>query len=93
MAMWEVRRGERMVDMTEQTEVLMRAKTAGFSGAVITCSDHSHSGPGVSVRAPFSITGRPVDHWDDDDMDENDQCKGPRLVAHYVCGWISWGVV
>jgi len=39
--MWEVRRGERMVNMTEQTEVLMRAKTAGFSGVVITCRDHS----------------------------------------------------
>jgi hypothetical protein len=42
-----------MVSMTEQADVLVRAKTAGFSGVVITCRDHSSWAPGVSVKVLF----------------------------------------
>jgi hypothetical protein len=54
MARWEVRRGEPVVSMTEQTEVLVRAKTAGFSGVVIACWGCSGWDPGVSARAFFN---------------------------------------
>jgi len=48
-----------MVNMTEQTEVLMRAKTAGFSGVVITCRDHSSWAWASSMRV-LSLSAQDV---------------------------------
>lgn len=63
-----------MVSMTEQTEVLMRAKTAGFSGAVIACWGCSGWGPGVSARA-FLYSDQGVD---------------PVVLGGEDACWLNW---
>jgi hypothetical protein len=65
-----------MVSMTEQTEVLVRAKTAGFSGVVVTCLDHSSWGPGVSVRGLFF----PSQGVDQEALGSEDGRPSPLLV-------------
>ena len=74
-----------MVSMTEQTEVLVRAKTAGFSGVVITCSDYSSWGPGVRVRALFF----PSQGVDQAVLGSEDGSASPLLVDLLTIGMMT----